>query len=256
MKNLYLLLIGATLLIVSCNKAKPGYTTPVIDPTNTYDNRAVGASAKDLLRGDKYTTIELEIDYTPKHKLPQETVDAAVAFLEKYCHKSGGIHVTQKEIPLQGNQLTIDNLNSIESLYRTKYADNSENGKSIAIYVLVTDGTYSQNDVLGLAYLNSSVAIFDGKISDNTGLGKADRTTVATTVLNHEIGHLLGLVNSGTQMQTNHQDESHGKHCNNNQCLMYYTSQTTSVLGILLGGGDPSSLDANCEADLRANGGK
>jgi hypothetical protein len=36
---------------------------------------------------------------------------------------------------------------------------------------------------------------------------------------------------------------------------MYYASETTDVLGVLLTGNVPS-LDAACAVDLRANGGK
>jgi len=56
-------------------------------------------------------------------------------------------------------------------------------------------------------------------------------------------------------MQTNHKDAAHGNHCNNNNCLMYYTSNTRDILGILLVGNIPS-LDVNCRSDLQANGGK
>ncbi|HEY0356753.1 MAG TPA: hypothetical protein VGC29_11140, partial [Flavisolibacter sp.] len=71
----------------------------------------------------------------------------------------------------------------------------------------------------------------------------------------HEVGHLLGLVDIGSPMQTPHKDADHGSHCNNNSCLMYYASETTDILGLLLTGNIPG-LDANCIADLRANGGK
>lgn len=74
-------------------------------------------------------------------------------------------------------------------------------------------------------------------------------------MLEHEVGHLLGLVDLGSPMQTNHKDVAHGNHCNNSGCLMYYTSETTDILGFLLTGAIPT-LDANCIADLKANGGK
>ena len=69
------------------------------------------------------------------------------------------------------------------------------------------------------------------------------------------MGHILGLVDIGSPMQTNHKDAAHGNHCNNTNCLMYYASETTDVLGFLITGNVPV-LDANCRADLTANGGK
>ena len=43
--------------------------------------------------------------------------------------------------------------------------------------------------------------------------------------------------------------------CNNTNCLMYYTSETSDILGFLITGNIPS-FDGNCRADLTANGGK
>lgn len=100
------------------------------------------------------------------------------------------------------------------------------------------------------------MVVFGKKIHDNSGgLGQASRTKLEATVLEHELGHLLGLVDIGSPMQTNHKDASHGNHCNNTNCLMYYAAETTDILGYLLTGNIPS-FDANCIADMKANGGK
>ena len=73
-----------------------------------------------------------------------------------------------------------------------------------------------------------------------------------TTLLEHEFGHLLGLVGQGTPMQIDHRDAVNGAHCNNPGCLMFYTIETMSA------GSNYVSPDfnANCKADLKANGGK
>ena len=100
------------------------------------------------------------------------------------------------------------------------------------------------------------MSILGKTIHDNSGgIGQASRTKLETTVLEHEFAHILGLVDSGSTMQTNHKDAAHGNHCNNTNCLMYYASETTDILGVLLTGSIPV-LDANCKADLTANGGK
>ncbi|MEO6638651.1 MAG: hypothetical protein ABIN25_10255 [Ginsengibacter sp.] len=56
-------------------------------------------------------------------------------------------------------------------------------------------------------------------------------------------------------MQTNHKDPDHGNHCNVQSCLMYYASETTDLLGFLVTGNIPT-LNAPCQNDLHANGGK
>ena len=110
--------------------------------------------------------------------------------------------------------------------------------------------------MLGVAYASTSMCIFEETIIDNTGgLGQASRADVEEGVLKHEFGHILGLVNLGTALQTQHEDGQHAKHCNVQDCLMYYAIETGDFFASLLGGGVPE-LDAQCIADLRANGGK
>ena len=99
------------------------------------------------------------------------------------------------------------------------------------------------------AEIRSTITNFSG------GANQTTRTKLETTVLDHEFGHLLGLTNLGTPMVTPHEDAAHMSHCNNSSCLMYYSTQTTVMGGILLSGPIPV-LDANCKSDLTANGGK
>jgi hypothetical protein len=141
-------------------------------------------------------------------------------------------------------------VHAIEKANRSAFTSNDE----IAVYILYTNGEYTDNNVLGVAYRNTSAALFGKKIRDNSGgLGQASRTKLEATVLEHEVAHLLGLVDIGTKMQSPH--KANGNHCSNQNCLMYYASETTDVLGFLLTGNIPA-LDANCLADLKANGGK
>jgi hypothetical protein len=175
------------------------------------------------------------------------------SFLESTLNKPSGITIVTSQIAASSSTtLSSDAVRSIENTNRTAFTS----GDQIAVYVLYTNGTYTDNSVIGIAYRNTSVAIFGKTVHDNSGgLGQASRTKLEATVLEHELGHLLELVDLGSPMQTNHKDAAHGSHCTSNSCLMYYASETTDILGFLLTGNIPS-LDANCVADLRANGGK
>ncbi len=55
-------------------------------------------------------------------------------------------------------------------------------------------------------------------------------------------------------MQQNHKDISHGYHCSNPYCLMYYGVENKGFVGLL--SNNVPTLDANCIADLKANKGK
>lgn len=241
--SLFILLAG-----LSCQKA-----SNTVPADNGYDNQAVGASAHDLLSAANYTSVNLEIQYMPGFQPDAGAVGNLTSFLNMLVNKPGGIQVTQAQIPAAGSAtLSQADVENIEKQYRTR----STGGSRLAIYILFTNGNYTANGVLGFAYLNTSICIFGKTIRDNSGgVGQIDAATLESTVLEHEIGHIMGLVNLGSSMQTPHEDSNHPHHCNNQNCLMYYATETTDALAFLTGGNVPA-LDANCRADLKANGGK
>ena len=180
-------------------------------------------------------------------------INNLVSFLNSLTNKPGGYTIVQTQIPASNNPtLTLTDIANIEKTNRTVYTA----GSQLGVYFLYTDGGFSTANVLGLAYRNTSMCLLGKTIHDNSGgIGQASRTKLESTVLEHEFGHILGLVDLGSPMQTNHKDAAHGNHCNNTNCLMYYTSETTDILGFLITGNTPP-LDANCKADLMTNGGK
>ena len=163
-----------------------------------------------------------------------------------------------KEIPSPGQAVyTINEIKALEETLRTAY--NSEN--KVAVTGIFIDGEYSENtengSVLGVAYRNTSFVLFERTIQEFSGQPLAPSTTVLeSTVLQHEFGHLLGLVNAGTPMQSEHQDVEHGRHCTEENCLMYWTAETGEGLINSINGGTIPSFDAQCLDDLRTNGGK
>ncbi len=220
---------------------------------NTENTKAVGASAKNLLTGSEYTSIIIEVQYMPGYQPDAASINNLVNFINVMANKPAGITVIQSQVASGGKTVyTLDDVAAIEKTNRTKYTS----GAQIAINFLYVDGTYTQTNVLGFAYRNTSMCIFAKKVTDNSGgLGQVSRTKLESTILEHEMGHILGLVNLGSPMQTQHEDVAHEKHCSNTNCLMYYQTQTTGMIGTLMNGAIPT-LDANCKADLQANGGK
>jgi hypothetical protein len=74
-------------------------------------------------------------------------------------------------------------------------------------------------------------------------------------VYNHEFGHLMGLVNLGTPLQSAHEDANSDNHCNVDGCLMFFEINGGNVLDMMNMTAIPE-LDPQCIADLQANGGK
>lgn len=261
-KSLILLLI-AMLAFVACDEQEED-----VNPDDNNNNNsgkeipandlAVGASANELLSGEEFEKIIVEIQYPKGYALHSGSVTDMKNFLSKYVNKPQGIVVIASEINVPANnEYTDAEIRDIEKNNRTQF--NKEN--TMATYLFLADGDYEgnsgNNKVLGVAYQNTSMALFQKTIKDlSGGIGQPSERMLTSTVLMHEVGHILGLVNVGTPMVTEHQDEAHGKHCDNENCLMFWLAETGGIVDNLLQLSSPPDLDSQCQADLKANGGK
>lgn len=248
-----LLITSITALsLIACSKYEDIYEQNP-DADASLHTRSVGASANELLSSSQYTSLKIEIQYMPGYAPDAGAMNHLQSTLTGILNKPGGITIVTKEIPGSASTtLSANDVFEIEKKNRTVFTS----GTQIGVYVLYTNGNYTSNNTLGVAHKNTSAALFGKKIHDNSGgLGQASRTKLEATVLEHELGHLLGLVDLGSPMQTGHKDGANGSHCNNSNCLMYYASETSDILGFLITGNIPA-FDANCRADMQANGGK
>lgn len=219
---------------------------------------SVGESSNDLLDGGSFTRLYLEIHYVEGLRPSSQTVEHFREFLNKRLNKPEGITIEFFELPSPGQEIyTVSTIRDIEDDIRTAYNEPSE----LKVFGLFLDGEYAENteegSVLGIAYRNTSFVIFSETIREFSGQPLSPSTTVLeSTVLDHEFGHLMGLVNAGTPLQSEHQDTSHGRHCTAADCLMYWTAETGEGLVNMISGGVIPELDEACLEDLRAHGGK
>jgi predicted Zn-dependent protease len=243
-----LLLIFGMLCVESCRKDEE---TETVDP---YEESYVGpgSSAKEYLRSDKYTSLVLDIIYEPGVAPNQGAINELDSFLRTYLNKPKGIHIVQREIEDQKeNSLRTKELQDIEQKYRSRL--NSKD--TLATYIYFANSKFSEDTkntkLLGLAYAPTSMVIFQKTISENAAGNKEVIRKLEESILKHEFGHLLGLVDIGTPPVNSHKDSDHPDHCDNRDCLMYYGVQTAATSNNI-----PLVLDENCKLDLRSNGGK
>tara|TARA_R110000868_G_scaffold306734_1_gene568056 strand:+ start:88635 stop:89393 length:759 start_codon:yes stop_codon:yes gene_type:complete len=214
----------------------------------------VGTSANDFLSSSSFTSLVIEVDYVIGYKPSQNALTNLKIFLESRLNKPGGITITlDDEIPSLGkSSYSAQDAYNLEKEHRNRYSD----GVELASYFIVLDGQFEDENVLGFAYFNTSMALIGGTIEEHTGgLGQPSKAVVETAVLNHEFGHILGLVDNGSPAVQDHIDKEHGAHCDVESCLMYYAVRTSGFVANLMGGNVPE-LDEQCIQDLQANGGK
>lgn len=216
----------------------------------------VGKLANQLLAGDRFTRMEIEMVYMSGFRPTNFMLAEMTTFLQDFVNKPDGIIFRQKEITAvdQANY-TVTDIRELEKTHRERY---NERG-IFTVFLLVVDGYFSQDDedsfALGAAYNSSSIVLFGPRIVENSGgFRRPSLPVLETTVTLHELGHLMGLVNNGTDMVHEHEDEEYESHCDNERCLMYWAVETNRGLNLM--GSTMPELDENCRNDIRANGGK
>lgn len=256
MKKIIALLTIGLFLIVSCSREDdPIDNTVTVNPIT--NKQATGSSSNDLLSDKKFKSMIVEVVYVDGFEPSTTAITNFVSFLEARTYKPNGISIIKRAIPSPGKAtFSVTEIAGIEDANRTKYNTYGQ----IAVWVFFVDGKSSSDTstsvILGESYRNTSFVIFEKTVQ---GLSDSplepNRSLFETTVITHESGHILGLTNLGAPMQSNHEDTSHPKHCNVSSCLMYWESESGKNVSNLASGIAPQ-LDAQCLADLQANGGR
>lgn len=214
--------------------------------------KAPGVNAQDYVSGNVYSSLNVQILYMPSAKPTTAALDNLESFLEDFLDKEN-ITLVLSEIKSNGQgTYSIDDIRRIEKENRKVF----NSGDAFSASMLFVDGDFSENSdngsVLGVAYNNTSMAVFEKTLQDNAGgLFQPSLSTVETTVMNHEFGHLMGLVNNGAPLTSDHHDSERGAHCTENDCLMYFAVEGSDFITNLRGGNIPT-LDAQCQSDLNS----
>lgn len=250
---IFSMLAAGALAIPGCGAA---------DPKGESLRAGPGAFAREFIRGAPYAALRVEWDHAPG--LPPSASDRAALdeLQRRLLDKPGGVRSDPPEV-LQGATSQVYDLAAIRALeeaHRSRYKDEATG--EAALYVLALGGHYSmdtaEEKVLGLAYRASSLVLFAETIAAGCqGPGPLLCNLSRSTVLTHEVGHLLGLVNNGTPMLSPHQDTAHGAHDSNTECVMYYANNSGQVIDrlrqrILTGGQEGFLFDQACMDDIAA----
>ncbi|MEX0316107.1 MAG: hypothetical protein AB3N18_18150 [Allomuricauda sp.] len=281
-------------IVLSCSKDSDVTQDP--DSVDKSANLlATGASANDILSNTDFDKLLIEIAYVNGFRPTNSTMDNFEAFLRERTFKTD-IEFTFKSLSSPNEEdLTLQEIADLERDNRTAY----NNGTTLAIYIYFANAPSDGDDedeglvTLGAVYRNTSMVIYESTIRDLASRSNLISVTdVESSTLNHEFGHLFGLVNLGTTPVNDHEDtttddngdEVGNNHCNVVGCLMRAelqfgatnkNSSLTSKSGLhsacdlsgisvmkLLehqaskGLAAVPDLDAECILDLQNNGGR
>ncbi|TLP82364.1 hypothetical protein ES765_01370 [Maribacter sp. ACAM166] len=228
-----LLLVLLIAFTISCSKSASGSDDEAT--STTVDKKAnllaAGDSANDILSTDNFDKILIEIGYVTGFKPTTSAMTQFTDYLRQHTFKED-IEIIYNELPSPAeDELTLKEISDLETKNRTAF----NTGSTLAIYIYFADSPAEGDDLedglvtLGAVFQNTSMIIHEVTVrklaARSFSISDAD---VETTTLNHEFGHLFGLVNLGTDMVNDHQSESENSdgemagdnHCNQNGCLM------------------------------------
>lgn len=286
-----LLLIFLSMVLLNCSKDSSDDTTTPPDNQNIDKSAnllATGASASDLLGNANFNDLMIEIAYVDGFRPTQEAMDAFRIFLLERTFKQN-IQLVYNELPSPNEEtLTLQEIADLETENRTVF----NNGTTLGIYIYFADAPSEDDDeeeglvTLGAVYRNTSMVIHEATILSLAGKSSfITNADVESATLNHEFGHLFGLVDLGTTPINAHEDPDAENHCNVAGCLMraelqfgvpsgknnIVTMKNTLVPACALSGNSvlkmlehqkskgasaAVDLDAECILDLQSNGGR
>ncbi|WP_373056880.1 hypothetical protein [Zunongwangia sp. H14] len=220
--------------------------------------RSLGDSAHDLLSDEKFSSINIEIAYVAGYAPDPGALEIFRNFLKTRTFKPDGIAIHVRPVESSGQApFEIEEIVKIEKETRTAY----NAGDEIAVFIYFADGSNKDDEdgkvILGSAYRNTSMVIYTKTIEEFVAkAGNLSTKTVEAAVLNHEFGHLLGLVDIGSDAQSDHADSDNDGHCTARGCLMRSSIEFGYGIANMLDDNGVPMLDFQCITDLQANGGR
>lgn len=240
------------------------------DDVETIDPKAgnlqsLGTSARDLLSDENYSSLIIEVAYVEGFEPSFEALEELESFLETYTHKPEGISIVKTAVEVSDNgPYSVSEVADLEKKFRTHFNE----GDRLAVYIFFANGISTEDTdntaqeeglvTLGTAYRNTSMVLYEQTLRNTSNARRVSKKEITSATLQHEFGHLFGLVDNGSPAQSDHHDPESKAHCNVSGCLMSAVVEFGDGMAQYVKTRNKSSqiLDAECHRDLIANGGK
>jgi hypothetical protein len=219
-----------------------------------------------IIAADPYPRLVIEVDYVPGREPRDTSIAELESVLAAVLDKPGGVEVVlDQELDTQGpmRAWTIDERIQLALATSNLPVDDD----TIKIHTLALDGHAAEDDsmdgvLLGVAWGFENIVLWRDTLDGGCmGVGVlVDELCAQAELLiwQHEVGHVIGLVDGGLPMVTDHLDPTPGagKHDVDHACVMYREYEgldaIDATLDRLLMGGPAIELDAACLADIAA----
>ncbi len=229
------------------------------------DDPDTASRVEQLISGDEFERLDIRVYYVDGRQPRDGVADELADGIEQIIDKPEGVDVTMdaeigETAPSEGWEFS-----DLQEL-TDDYAAGDVDDDTIVVQTLLVDGEYAESDsnVLGVAWGHEHAVLFMDQIEQscqNASILGIDAEELCEhaelTVWRHEIGHVLGLVNNGAPMQTDHEDQDNQRHCKHDDCVMYWAYRNPGMmdrLGERLLDGEQSAPNFGdaCLADLDA----
>jgi hypothetical protein len=210
------------------------------------DDGSVGSMGRAYLRRSPATSLVVEVDWVSGREPASSALAHLKAILVRELDKPGGITVTL------GNQISSStqswSLAAMVALERAN-RNNHSGGSRATMWLCYVGGSFGPNrNALAVAFSASASVIFRDRLDDATSSFVIE-PEIERSVVTHEAGHLLALVNLGYRSRYDHEDPAHPGHSRNPDSVMYWAVEDISIRNVLRGG-PPSDFDTDDRADL------
>jgi hypothetical protein len=243
------LLVMGSVTFSSCLPKNDLTATSQPRPIEEQLSAPVGSSAQALLNGARYTELSIEIQSLGEAEISQEALNHLRDFiLDTTLISDQNIEInlnpSVRELqPLSlGAELDLIEVRNLEKRFRR--------GRPIlnrgSIFILVADLPFTDDTATrktyALAHQNTSIVVHHSTIrAASSNRSPPERWQLEAAVIEHEIGHLMGLTQAQTSTSPptpNMQDEPGSKattknHCSTRGCLMHENTQDAARRAIM-----------------------
>jgi hypothetical protein len=266
---LLILLVMGSLTLSACLPKNDLTAASQPRPIEEQLSAPVGSSAEALLDGARYTELSVEIQSLGEAEISQEALNHLRDFIldtTLISDQNIEIHLNPSVRELQplalGTGLDLIEVRNLEKRFRR--------GRPIlnrgSIFILVADLPFTDDTATrktyALAHQNTSIVLHHPTIRAASSNGsQPERWQLEAAVIEHEIGHLLGLAQaqaSSSPPALNTQEEPGGpkastkNHCSTRGCLMHENTQDAARRALMSESDGVPRLCPACRQALEA----